>query len=56
MSTGGYLISDDNGTERVDSMPELFDALIMRGLSAVDALIKIGEHIAESQPERCQRQ
>lgn len=38
-----YTITDDFGFETVETQAELFDGLIMRGFTPIDALIAIGE-------------
>jgi hypothetical protein len=46
-----YTITDDNGVEKVETMTDLFDGLIMRGVTAVEALIMISEVVSRDLQE-----
>ena len=41
-----YTITDDHGVESCETMADLFDGLIMRGVNAVEAVANIGKLVA----------
>jgi hypothetical protein len=42
-----YTITDADGVQTVETQSELFDGLIMRGFSAVEALLMIGQMLLD---------
>lgn len=48
-----YTITDDSGAQVCASQEELFDALTMRGWSALEILLVIGELVSKSLADRC---